>query len=210
MASAKINNIPPPSNSDIAKEIRTLEFHRRFKEGKKAKSDKNTSTSIVCLTRNERNKLKFYRSLYENMCWEEFNKVIKIIKRYVATEMYNNTDVPERVLLSNINEELLGFKNMFAGNCASRGIPIAAVRKTHAFRIMTGLTHSYKSHSKLTGHKRDDNKIYYKNSKANLNTRHNMNKVSYFKLKLSQADSCGTRKVKNTPFAFTPFKFIED
>ena len=147
MASTKIDNV----QFDIAKDIRTLEFPRRFKKGMKSRGDNDTFTSTACLTNNEQNKLKFYRSLYENMCWEEFNKVIKHIKRYVATEMYsNNTDVPERVLLVNINEELLGFKNMFAGNCASRGIPIAAVRKTHAFRMMTDLTHSYKSHSKLT------------------------------------------------------------
>ena len=205
MESTKINNV----QYDIAKEIKTLEFPRRFKKGVESKSDNDTFTSTACLTNNELIKLKFYRSLYENMCWEEFNKVLKRVKRYVATEMYgNNTDVPERVLLANINEELLGFKNMFASNCASRGIPIAAVRKTRAFRMMTDLTHAYKSHSKLTGHNRNDNKIYYKNSKANLNTRHNMNKFSYFKLKLSQVDSCGTRKVKNTPFAFTPYKFI--
>jgi len=205
MTSTKINNAP----CEIAKEIRTLEFPRRFNKEGKSYSDNDTVSATVCLNNNELNKLKFYRTLYGNMCWEEFNKVIKRIKRYVVAEMYrNNTDVPERILLANIKEELLGFQNMFSSNCCSRGIPIAAVRKTHAFRMMTDLTHSYKSHSKLAGHKRNDNKIYYKNSKANLNTRHNMNKLSYFKLKLSQIDSCGARKVKNTPFAFTPYKII--
>lgn len=203
----KLNKLSNDINNKLAKEIRDLEYPKNLRinaknskdSGKKheKKKSKFLSGQGASLNSEGKNKLRFYRSLYENMCWEEFNNMIKKIQKYALTQMYKNSEnLSERELMVQIHNELMQFNNWFMSNCRSRGIPKSAVKKTKAYELMNGLTNSYK--------------IYYKNAKVNLNTKKHKNKFTYFKMKLNQVSLCGLKKVKNTPFQFAPFKVFID
>ena len=153
------------------------------------------------LTNQEKVRAKHNNSLYEHKCWKAFNKVIKLLRNYMETEMYSDKDdLSEREVFRAIHTELQVYKNKFMTLCSNDFVPLFKIKLTDAYKTILGLTNTYAHHATLSGHKYDDPRIYYQNTKPNLDTKHNKNHVSYFKLKLTQFETCGIRKVKNTPY----------
>jgi hypothetical protein len=119
----------------------------------------------------------------------------------METEMYSSKDdLTEKEMLVNIHNELQVYKNKFMTLCSNDYVPLFKIKLTDAYKTLLGLTNAYAHHVNLTGHKPTNPRIHYKNAKPNLRTRHNTKKLSHFKLKLNQLETCGIRKVKNTPY----------
>ena len=159
------------------------------------------------LTSASKQHLKYNQTLYPYMCWDAFNKVISQLQEYMQTNMYSGKEhLTEHETCVAIHNELQMYKNIFKTLCSNHHVPLFEIKKTDAYKHILSLTQAYAHHTNLTGHQHNDPRIYYQNSKPNMDTLYNTNQFSYFKRKLNQLETCGLRKIKQTPYDFSVIK----